>query len=538
MLRKISLLIAMVVLAVLIVNAQDEETFALTIMHTNDTHAAHEPNGDGDGGVARQATVQNQIRAEGGNVILLDAGDRFTGTLFHTTYLGQDQVQIMNALGYDAMTLGNHEFDNGDDILADFVSGLEFPVVTANIDFSASEELNGLVDAFTILDVNGQQVGVIGLDTIDTLEIASPGEALVWRGDYAAVANEVAAQLMEQGVNKIILLTHVGINVDQEFIGELENIDIVLGGHSHTLLSNQNAANFEYPLEFESAAGEPILYAQAGANNLYLGRLDVEFDAAGVLADWGGDTIFLSRYIAPDADLEAIVSDLAEEVTALREQPINATAEVLLVGDRTVCRVEECALGNIIADAMRAEAGAQIAIMNGGGIRADIAEGDITLGQVLTVHPFGNQMSTFSATGADIIAALENGVSSLQVVDGAITREGLAGRFPQVSGLRFTVDATQEPGSRIVSVEVEQEDGSFAAIDEAATYSVVTLNFIRTGGDGYTVFAENAIDPYDFGRLDYEVLADYLAANTPITEEMTLPEGRITYVNVMPAPLN
>lgn len=515
--------------------AQEEETFALTIMHTNDTHAAHLPQSNGNGGVAIQAAVVKQIRAEAANSLLLDAGDRFTGTLFHTTYLGQDQIQIMNALGYDAMTLGNHEFDNGDDILAQFVGGIEFPIVAANLDVSASPVLAGLVQPYTILDVNGQQIGIIGLVTADTVNIASPGDELVFSDDYAGVANASAAELTAQGVNKIILLTHTGINVDQAFVGSLENIDVVIGGHSHTLLSNLYVTQSgEYPLSFTSPSEQPILYVTAGQYNQYMGRLDVEFDAAGVITDSDGDVILLSQYIAPDADMTAIVDELRVAVDELANTPIGATSEVKLEGDRTVCRVEECNLGNLIADALRAETGAQIAFMNGGGIRASIEAGDITLGQVLTVHPFGNTTATFELTGADVIAALENSVSQLAVVDGAISREGLAGRFLQVSGIRVTYDITLEAGSRVVSVEILGEDGNYSPIDPAATYTIAANNFIRTGGDGFTVLAENAINPYDFGRIDYEVTRDYMVSMAPINAAV---EGRIIYVNAQPAPI-
>jgi 5'-nucleotidase len=163
MLHKVLLCLSLVaLLAVSVVVAQDEETFALTIMHTNDTHAGHEPQSNGNGGVAREAAVVKQIRGEVDNSVLLDAGDRFTGTLFHTQYLGQDQVQIMNLLGYDAMTLGNHEFDNGDAILAAFIAGLEFPVVNANIDASASPVLKGRWTPTTVLDVGGLLLILVG----------------------------------------------------------------------------------------------------------------------------------------------------------------------------------------------------------------------------------------------------------------------------------------------------------------------------------------------------------------------------------------
>jgi 5'-nucleotidase / UDP-sugar diphosphatase len=532
------LCLAAVLIVAGITSAQDEETFALTIMHSNDTHAAHLPNGDGNGGVAIQAAVIEQIRAEVENSVLLDAGDRFTGTLFHTVFQGDDQVQIMNLLGYDAMALGNHEFDNGDDVLAKFINGVDFPVLAANLDVSGSTELNNLVQPYAIVEVGGEQLGVIGIVTAETPVLASPGENVIFSEDYVGTINAAAAELTEQGVNKIVVLAHTGFSVDEAFIPQLENVDAVFGGHSHTLFSNQNAgAAGSYPVVFETESGGKIYYGQSLANNLYLGRMDLEFDADGVVVSAEGDSIFLSRYITPNEEAADLIAELDAGVAELRETPLGVSTDVLLVGNRNVCRAEECNLGNLIADAMRAETGAQIAIMNSGGIRADIQTGDITLGEILTVQPFGNTTSTFEITGADVIAALENGVSRLVLEDGVVSRADLSGRFPQVSGIRYTFDVSKEAGSRIVSVEVLGEDGSYSPIDPAATYTVVTNNFVRNGGDGYEVFATNAVAPYDFGRVDYEVLRDYLVSLGTVTEENTGVEGRITMVGGELAPL-
>jgi 5'-nucleotidase/UDP-sugar diphosphatase len=530
--RKILFSIVAVLIALLAVTAftQDEETFSITIMHTNDTHAHHEPNSDGYGGVARQATVVKQIRAEVENSLLLSAGDRFNGTLFHTVHVGMDQVPIMNTLGYDAMTLGNHEFNHGDQVLADVLSGFEFPIVVANIDFSNSPLAAVGIEPHIVLDVNGHQIGIIGLDTVDTLEISSPGDGLVWREDYAAVVNEQVAELEAQGVNKIILLTHLGINADFAMITELEGVDLVIGGHSHTLYSNTyRGREGNYPIEFETTSGETVYYVQAGEYNEHLGRADIEFDAEGNITDFEGDTIRLVQYIEPDAELQAIVDQLAAPIEELRNFAVGE-AGVFLVGDRTVCRVEECNLGNLITDAIRAETGAQIGLQNGGGIRADIEAGDVTYGEILTVLPFGNLVSTLELTGADVIVALENGVSEIALTeDGLIQRGGAAGRFPQVSGISYTYDPTLEPGSRIV--EVLLEDGT--PLDPAATYTVATNDFMRGGGDGYDVLDENAINPYDFGKPLDEVVADYINANGPVAPEV---EGRITStVEVEPA---
>lgn len=533
--QRLSVLLIVLATALLVIGsaAAQDDTFALTILHTNDTHAAHEPNNNGDGGVAREVTVVKQVRAEGGNVLLVDGGDRFTGTLFHRLYLGQDQVEIMNLLGYDVMTLGNHEFDNGTDVLLAFLQGLDFPAVSSNIDFG-STPLAREVSPYVVLEVGGEKVGVIGLTTPETWEISSPGAGISFSDDLMGRVESAVAELTADGVNKIMVIGHTGILVDEPLLAQLNGVDVFVGGHSHTLLSNTYASTAEeYPVTAETEAGEPIVYVQAGSNNVYLGRLDVEFDANGVLTGWGGDTILLSRYITPDPEMEALVNDLAGPVDELQTAPTGATAEVALVGDRRVCRVEECDLGNIITDAMLKETGAQIAFMNGGGIRANIDDGEITVGEVLTVLPFGNLISTFDLKGSDVIAALENGVMGVTVENGQVVRDGAPGRFPQVAGIRFSFDPTQEAGSRIVSVEVRNEDGSYSPLDPEATYSVVSNDFMRQGGDGYIMFAENAINPYDFGRPLDEVLANYLVENSPVASMI---EGRITLVNATIAP--
>jgi 5'-nucleotidase len=465
----------------------------------------------------------------GGNVLLLDGGDRFTGTLFHQQYRGDDQIQIMNALGYDAMTLGNHEFDDGEEVLLNFVSGLEFPVVSANVDWASFAELDELIDEFAIVEVGGEQIGIIGLVTPDTPELTKASDELTFNADLIGVTQAAIDALTAEGVNKIILVTHVGLDVDMQIAAGVTGLDVIVGGHSHSLLSNAYVASEgTYPIAVEDAEGNIVYIVQAGSNTRYLGRLDLTFDAEGVVTSAGGDTILLSRYITPDPELEAIVTELAGPIEELRATPIGAEATVFLTGDRTVCRVEECNLGNLLADALRAETGAQIAITNGGGLRADIDVGEVTLGEVLTVLPFGNLTATFDLTGADVIAALENGVSRVVVENGEVVRAGANGRFPQVSGVRFSYDPTLEAGSRVSDVEVLNAAGEYEPIDPEAVYSVASNDFMRQGGDGYTMFAENAIDPYDFGTPLDQVLAQYMTANTPLAPAQ---EGRITVVN-------
>ncbi len=497
----------------------DDGTFALTIMHTNDTHAHHTPNRHGNGGVARQMTVVKQIRAQGDNSLLLDAGDRFTGSLFHQQYLGQENAQIMNMLGYDAMTLGNHEFDKGDLVLGMFIDRLDFTVVSANVDGSASEPLTDKIASYVVLEVDGEKIGITGATIPETAILSSPSEDVVFN-DVVSSVQYVVDQMASEGINKIILLTHQGYNADLALAPQLSGVDVIVGGHSHTLLSNMYTKGMaSYPQVLESASGDPILVVQAGEYNQYLGQLDLEFDADGVLTDWDGDVILLNQYIAPDPAMQALVDALAAPIEELKQTPVGEAA-VELVGERGICRTEECNMGDLITDAIRENTGAQIALQNGGGIRASIPAGDVTLGDVLTVLPFGNLISTFELKGSDVVAALENGVSQV---------EDVAGRFPQVSGLRYTWNPSAAPGERIVSVEVlNAETGEYEPLDPDATYTVAANDYMRRGGDGYSVLKENAINPYDYGDPLDQVVADYIAANSPVASEV---EGRITQVS-------
>ena len=524
--RKLILLLALFVLLVSLVGAQDE-SYSLTIMHTNDVHGHHEPQRDGNGGAALLATVVQQIRGEVDNHLLLDAGDRFTGTLFHVQHRGQDSVQIMNAIGYDAFVLGNHEFNEGSEKLAEFVQALNTPTVSANIDFSEDPYLAGLVAPSVVLDVGGQSIGIIGLTTPETVVLNLPSKDLVFHENLAEITQAQVDSLSAQVINKIILLSHLGYAPDLEVAQAVSGVDIVVGGHTNTLLSNTySGALGEYPTVLESASGEPALVVQADTKTIYLGRLDVEFDSAGVLTDWDGDTILLSRYITPDPAMSEIIAELAAPIAELTSQRVGETSVALTGTSPRLCRIEECLLGVVITDAVLDNTGADIVIQNGGGIRADIDEGEITLGEVLNVLPFGNLISTLELTGADVLAALENGVSRVEVDEnGDPVVDGASGRFPQVAGMRYTFDATQEAGSRIVSAEV-MSGGEYSALDPEAVYRIATNDYMRSGGDGYAILETNAINPYDLGSPLDQVVADYIAANSPLHVEL---QGRITH---------
>lgn len=529
MLRRLLFLIALALLpTVQLVVAQGE--FTLTVMHTNDTRANHLPTSDDEGGAARQATVIDLIRDEVENSLLLDAGGRFTGTLFHRVYAGQDNVRIMNALGYDAMVLGSPEFDNGDQTLAQFIQNVNFPVLAANIDARASAPLADLIQPATVIDVNGEPVGVIGVTTADTPRVSSPSRDLIFSPDYAGVVAAQVAALTEQGINKIILLSYLGYDQDVALAPQLSGVDLIVGGNTRTLLSNtQPDAEGAYPTVSAGADGSPVLIVQSGGGARgelrFMGRIDLTFDAEGMLTAWAGDTIFLETSIRPDSDIAALIDELNEQVQIERERPVRTPAGdqvvVMATYDVSQCRIRECEVGNLVADGLRWRMGTQLAIVNGGGMRGGLTEGNLTRGSILEFLPFSNRVTTFKIRGSDLVLALENGVSRVNESSGT-------GRFPQVSGMRYTYDLSQPPLSRIVSVEILDGE-TYVPLDPDATYTLATNDFMRKGGDGYQVFADRGIDPVDTTVFFDDVFESYSREHSPLDPQL---EGRITVLNV------
>ncbi len=495
--------------------------FNLTILHTNDFHDRFEPISGSDGpcsaedaeagacfgGAARLVTAVNGARAAGNNTIFVDAGDWFQGTLFYTQYKGSMTADMMNSLAYDAMAVGNHEFDDGPDVLADFADAVEFPLLMANADITGEALLTDKIQKSVVIENNGERIGLIGLTPVANPELASPGPNIIFTPPADAVQAEVDAMTAD-GINKIVVLSHSGYNVDLELAAAVTGVDVIVGGHDNSLLGDMEGAKGPYPTMVGDTA---IVHAYAYGK--YLGMLDVTFDDDGVVTAATGQPMLLDVSVEEDQATLDMVAELAGPLEEIRNEVIGEAA-ANIDGNRDVCRVMECSGGNLIADAMLArvaDQGIQVAFANSGGIRASIDEGEVTKGAVLTVLPFQNTLSTFQVTGQVLLDALENGVSQMADV---------SGRFPQVAGMTFTVDADAEVGARISDVTI-----AGAPIDPAATYGVVSNNYVRNGGDGYAMFttAENA---YDFGPDLADVVAEYIAATGDAYEPYT--DGRIT----------
>jgi 5'-nucleotidase len=505
-------------------HAAGPEAYKLRIIHTNDHHARIEPVMGGTppaavhGGVSRRKTLIDALRGEGGNQLLIDAGDVFQGTLWFTQYLGQADLEFYNALGYEAMAIGNHEFDKGQQPLVDFIKRASFPVLSANIVADASSPLNGLFKPWIVKQIGGEKIGIFGLTTEETPVLSSPGAGVSFT-NYIEAARRSVAELKAQGVNKIIALTHIGITFDRELARQVDGIQVIIGGHSHTPMGPQVQPpdpSRPYPEVIASPSGKPVIMATDWEWGRWLGDLTVGFDANGEITSVvAAQPTEVLPSVEPNQGFEDRIKVLAQPLSALRTQPVGETT-VALNGARADVRAKETNLGNLIADAMLEKtraAGAQVALMNGGSIRTSIDAGTITLGELLEVQPFGNTITLVTITGEQLKAALENGVSQIETV---------AGRFPQVAGMRYSFDPSKPTGSRITGAEIA--DGQrFTTIKPDATYRVVTNNFLLTGGDGYSVLQQGTAK-YDTGFIDVDVTAEYVRNHSPISPTV---EGRI-----------
>ena len=481
--------------------ARAEPALRLTILHMNDFHSRHAPvdarsmtcvQGDACfGSSPRLATAIREQRiaaqTDGRVVLLLDAGDQFQGSLFYTAHHGMAELAVQHAIGTDAMALGNHEFDNGPETLARYVDAARFPILAANIDATAEPALAGKLKPFTILDRSPLRIALVGLTTEATRTSSSPGPNLRF-GPPAPALAAAATAARDAGAHLVILLSHLGLPTDRT----LEGVAVIIGGHTHTLLSNDEpGAQGPHP----TITRGPLI-VQAGAYGRYLGRLDLDLATDGTILAYGGACRHIGQDLPEDPEVAAIVARFAAPLEALRNRPVAVLPATL---DVTTCRVAPCPLGALVAGALRTAAHDPalpvIGLMNAGGLRVGLPAGAISLGQVLDTMPFGNTLATLTLTGADLLDVITHGLASTG-----------RGGYAQWSGLRLTPTR-----------EVQFSDGTWHPIDPDARYLVATNNFLRTGGDGYATLRDRAENPYDTGPA----LADIVAATLADTASTT-----------------
>ncbi|MAC46659.1 MAG: NAD nucleotidase [Oceanospirillum sp.] len=541
------------------------EPLSLTLLHMNDHHShlsadsfdfdvsglnlsAADESGNGIaevgvnyGGFPMLVSLFNELALSESNVLKLHAGDAVTGTLYYTLFEGQADASMMNQVCFDAFALGNHEFDGGDSGLAKFLDFLNAgncatPTLAANVVPAQTSAIkSGYIQPYVVKEVDGQKVGLIGLDIAQKTKESSRPDAGTTFLDEVTTAQQYIDELREQGVNKIILLTHLQYEKDRELARSLSGVDVIVGGDSHTLLGDDSFTQLgfntggDYPTVETNLEGDTVCVVQAWEYAHMLGKLSVTFDAEGKVSSCTGhpvmpieasyryefadgdnralnaaDAALVSqaltthdelKVVTPDASTEQLLATFDSELEVLKQAVIGSVNDNLCLerwpgqGRSTLCDASATYergsdISNIVAKAfMAVTPTADIAIQNAGGVRVDVAAGDYTIADAYTLLPFSNTLVTLEMTGEQVVQVLEDALSN------TLDNAGSSGSYPYASGLRYHVDASQAYGSRISNVEVNPRvAGTWQALDLSATYTVVTNDFIASGQDGYDTF--------------------------------------------------
>ncbi len=551
-LKKVKVLTLSLLLALLIGLmggcGSDDGQQDIVVLYTGDVYCAVDENI----GYAGLAAYKKQVEEETPYVALVDCGDALQGDAIGTISQGEYLVDIMNKVGYDFAVLGNHEFDYGMERLEELMEMSDAAYLGCNVDYTGSGE-NALsaLQQYEIVDYGDTKVAFIGISAPESISQSTPAYFMDENGDivysfcsdsgealYSRV-QETVDSCREEGADYVIALTHLGDDESSapfrstDLIAGISGIDAVLDSDSHSAIDSDMV---------EKEEGREIPLSSSGTGLENIGQLTITPE---------GDitTRLISDFEEKDSDMESFIADIQSEYEEELQQVI-AGSDVELTTESEdgvrLIRNRETNLGDFCADAYRQIAGADIAFVNGGGIRADLPEGDITYEDILAVHPYGNHLCVVEATGQEILDALEMGSRSTMAETGDGEKAaGESGGFLQVSGLRYTIDTSVDSTvkvdkdgmfvscgqqRRVKNVEVLQDDGSYEPIDVDETYTLASHDYmLRQSGDGFTMFADNEM-VVEEGMVDYQILityiSDYLGGS--IGEQYSSPDGRIT----------
>uniref|UniRef100_A0A182TQC9 Apyrase n=1 Tax=Anopheles melas TaxID=34690 RepID=A0A182TQC9_9DIPT len=530
----------------------DGSLFPLSLVHINDIHAHWEeidtasvtcdPKRDGAaeqclGGYARTVTIVRQLLQERPNPVYLNIGDNFQGTLWYNIHRWNATAFFLNLLPADAVTVGNHEFDDGIAGVVPFLEAIQSPVLLVNVDNSKEPSFNKFRPSM-VLERAGRKIGLIGVILRTTYNMADTG-ALVFEDEAETVRLE-ADRLAAEGVDIVVVLSHCGLDVDHIIAANAgPNVDIIVGGHSHSFLySGQNdkipmTPASEYPTVVNQPDGHRVLIVQASAYTKLVGDIVLYFDDQGIVQHWEGNPIYLSNDIVPDAEVLEAIAPWKVAIDAVGERTIGATAVDLL---KPPCNFGECVLGNLIADSMveafvpMAEEGswtyASIAAIAVGRIRQSLVPGDISFKHLIEVLPFENKLVCLELRGFQLVGLLEHG-AELSWDEHRFNAKNLM----HVSGLRVVYNVTNPIGHRVLSVEALCHDcsmPSYAPVEMFKMYRVVTVSYLAEGGDGFEIFPRygrnRVVAPMD----DVQAFEDYVKPRSPVTPVL---EERIQILN-------
>ena len=434
-------------------------------------------------------------RAAGENVLFLHAGDSLSPSVLAGLDKGDHMVDLLNLISPDFMTVGNHEFDFGPDVLENAIAKLNFPMLAGNIAKADGSTLPG-TQASSMVEIDGFKIGIFGLTSPETAFKSSPG-------DYGfapsiATAEALAAGLRADGADIVIALVHLNQAEDFALVSS-GAADVVITGDDHNQLTYYNGK---------------VAMMESGEQAEVVTALDLTLERDDDDVEWSPSFRILdTSNVAATADVGAKIAALNDQLDASLGEVIGTTATAMDT-TRPVIRGMEATFGNLVVDAMRVATGADMALTNGGGIRAKAtyAPGQaLTAGDIMRELPFGNKTVVLEITGQQVIDAVENGVSGV---------ENGAGRFPHISGFAFVADLSQPAGERVTAVTI---DGM--AIDPTATFTLATNDYIARGGDNYQSFAAaTTVLAADDSVLMASQVIDYIRAAGEVAPMI---EGRI-----------
>lgn len=527
-------------------------SFNLTILHVNDTHSHLDPsivdyscrNRDYRaelGGFARLAKAVKDLRRQERHSLFLHGGDMVQGTLYFTKYEGRADVDLFNAMGLDAATLGNHDFDRGAEAVAKLADAAVFPLISANVNTSKAPVLGGKIRPYVIRTFDGHPVAVIGATTTSAPAVSSPGGLVSFERIIPRIA-EVVRELREKGIDKIILLTHIGYHEDLRLARTVPGIDVIVGGHSHTLLGQPAGPQGrdtrygmpfqpegDYPTVVRGPDGGTVLIVQAWEWGKVLGYLDVTFDEGGKITSWKGRPMIVVGDVRPkkgdqsgnvavagtaidgaDVCLPAWPVRFAED-PAIRDrlaryrEPLEGITHVrLATALKPIRRGLKGGPGALVAESLlwkTRHLKTEVALQNMGGIRCDIPAGDITARTVYELLPFGNTLYILDLKGYQLRDTLE------EIIQNRIQ----GNRTPGVhaAGVQFKIDSRASFGNRVLELKI-RKGNRFVPVKPANTYRLVVQNYLARGGDGCKTLKRIFRFGYDTGFVDALVFMEYL----------------------------
>ncbi|KAH6940415.1 hypothetical protein HPB50_027565 [Hyalomma asiaticum] len=520
-------------------DARVNDELQLTILHTNDIHShiveSSKYGGlctDKDkaasqcyGGVAKITSKVKELKKKHSHALFMNAGDFYQGTAWYSILKYNIVAAVMEKMDYDYVAR-NHEFDDGPKGLAPFLLRMQkanVSVINTNADFSKEDALKDIeLPKSATITINQTKIGILGAVLHETRELSNPGN-VTFDNDLESIRKE-ARNLTASGVNIIVAITHIGYPREKQIAAEVEDVDIVVGGHTNTFLYHG-----DYPTVVNKTNGTGFaLVVQDFWFGKFLGFLQVIFDRSGNIKNWTGNPILINSSVEEDQGVKDVINMYEPMVNAAIAECIGYT-KVLLEQEDNICRLRECNQGNLLTDAYfsyyadRPSSSPDLwsdvngAVLNGGTIRAPIQQGNITLGDIMQTAPFGQTVVIVTLFGYELQQMFEHSVANYSYTN-------RKGAFLQVSGIRVEYNLTSIPNNRVKSVHILCTNCTvpvYKPLEDCEIYKVVTTDFVARGGDGF----KKARNVTDSGPLDLDVLRDYIIKMSPLKTPV---EGRIT----------